>query len=95
MFEISFIKLTGSVLKLQVESTTHLCELKQQIAEKEVFRGGEGGSKNPRDQFRLIFGGKELFACSTPSCTKDCRQLQDLGIGDGAKISLVLRLAGD
>ena len=86
MFEISVITVTGRVLKLQVESTTNMCQVKQKIQEKEGI---------PPDQCRLIFGGKQIDACGTPSCTKDCRQLQDLGIGDGARINLVLRLAGD
>ncbi len=89
MFEISVRhSLTGRNKTLNVESTTHTCELAQMVSEQMPML--HDGKPLTRRKFRLIFGGKELFECGG-SCDKTCRQLQDYKIEAGATVHLVLR----
>eukprot|EP01099_Mayorella_cantabrigiensis_P001024 TRINITY_DN1425_c0_g1_i1.p1 TRINITY_DN1425_c0_g1~~TRINITY_DN1425_c0_g1_i1.p1 ORF type:complete len:182 (-),score=49.27 TRINITY_DN1425_c0_g1_i1:304-819(-) len=72
--------LTGKMVKLTIESSNTIWELKEKIFVK--FCSKEG---IPTDQQRLIFGGRQL---------ENHRTLEDYNIPNKAIIDLILRLRG-
>ena len=72
-----FIKaFTGKSMLLNVEPTDHIEDIKTMIQDKEGI---------PRDQLRLIYGGKQL---------EDRNTLQDYSIQIYSTLHLILRLLG-
>jgi cell division protein FtsB len=79
-------------LTLNVESGTHVCELKEMIAEKSGIS----------QRFRLVFGGRQLNCCSTGTpdgeghsnppapCTKTCPTLQHYSIQSASVLRLMI-----
>jgi hypothetical protein len=93
-FQVTVSRVGLKELTLNVESGTHICELKEMINEERLKKTGTSKRVN------LIFGGKDLKCCSagTPDgeghsnppvpCNKTCPTLQHYSIQSASVLQL-------